>query len=462
MTLTVARNLVVATLGVVFLSLAVTCARDASGAPPDIFSHTRTLQGRGSPFDGRRPISMGQDYNHDGIYELAIGQETSSYSEVAVLNGLTGAILFANRGPDNADSGFVETISMAGDLDNDGFRDILVGDALVGTGHVYQYSPNSPGNLLLAPRLNYDITGPGPEPGFGSDTAVFGDRAAVAWSDKGRVRLINPTSGATIAQLSGRTTSGFGFSVTGIGDVNADGVQDWLASDPNAQGVQGEAYILSGTIATAGSAWTPIDQLPAGGLIASLNNQMAAAVHIGQLRTSPFANLGDPTPANGIREQLIVSGGGDGFLAHKLTEATPGVFTVQQVAVANQQVGGVGQVRYLEGLGDVDRDGLGDFAVLDRTRNLVLIINGRGVLDGYQTVDVLQTILPVSVGDDLVALSNLGDYDGNGSIDLLVAAEMSSAADIRNDIYSVAVPEPGTAALAAIAFTWWAGRKRGR
>jgi hypothetical protein len=109
-----------------------------------------------------------------------------------------------------------------------------------------------------------------------ADLETIPDSAAVAWSDEGRVRIIDLATGAVRAQLSGRTSSGFGFSVSAIGDVNGDGVDDLLTADPNVftgDSQRGQAYVLSGNVVTSGAGWTPIDSLPPGGLLATLQNE---------------------------------------------------------------------------------------------------------------------------------------------------------------------------------------------
>lgn len=429
-----------------------------STGPSEPFEFVRSLVGRGYPFDGRRPLNAMSDYNGDGIQELAIGQSTFSYAEVAILDGQSGTILRTFRGPDDADSNFIESVSVTADFDGDGLRDLLVGDPLVfpnNRGRVFSFYTGGPGGSILAPTtLNYEIVGPGPGGGYGNDTAVFGTKAAIAWSDRGRVQLIDAATGASVAKLAGRSSSGFGFSVDAIGDVDGDGVEDWITSDPNVLTGgpgRGEIYVLSGKVATSGPDWISIDSLPQGNLIASLRNTGQSNVFLGSSREAPFANLGDPDPQDGVRQQLLVIGGADGFVAHLLTQNLTGAFTVQQVAFAQGQSSGFVTPRQLQGLGDVNRDGMKDFAILDDfERGKVSIISGAALLDGYHQADILQVIQ--STSDDAIALTALGDYDSNGSFDILVGVHESSSAKVRYDIYSAAIPEPGSATLALILF----------
>lgn len=420
------------------------------------FSFTRSLPGRGNPFSGHKPINTKTDFNNDGVYELAVGQATFDHSEVLLLDGVTGARLKRFRGPGDASSNFIDSLGISPDLDNDGTSDFLVGDPLLfpnRQGRVFSFfSGGNDGLIQQSGVLNYEIPGPGPGGGFGNDTAVLGDVAAIAWSDEGRVLLVDVASGATVAKVSA-SNSGLGFSVFNIGDVDGDNIDDLLTSNPNTGPGpgRGEIYVLSGALTTSGESYVPINSLPDGGLIATINNQGPDGVFLGSSRKSPYANLGDPFPLDGLRSSLIVSGGADGLVVHLLTPDPNGVFSVQQVAGVNQQTSDLIRVRDVSNVGDVNNDGLEDFALLEDFNDRVLVISGMGLLDGFQESDVLQQIDPLSASDQLVALQSLGDYDTNGSFDIVIGTQVSgSAANIRYDVYSFVIPEPTTFLLAVL------------
>lgn len=128
------------------------------------------------------------DFNLDGVVDLLVGapfdDNTGVDSGMArVLSGATGATLGTLNGTNAADH-FGISVSAAGDVNGDGFSDLIVGT-----------EPTNPA--------------------------------------AGYVRLIAGNTGATIAQVA-VNTAGFGRSVDGGGDFSNDGVPDYVVGATNA------------------------------------------------------------------------------------------------------------------------------------------------------------------------------------------------------------------------------------
>ena len=314
----IARTTRLLVLSLTFLF--VSASGSIAAGPSTPFELIRSLDGRGYPFDGRRPINALSDYNGDGIQELAIGQATFSYAEVAILDGRTGAILRTFRGSDDADSNFIESVSVTPDFNGDGLQDMIVGDSLLfpnNRGRVFSFFTAGPGGSIEARNVEVRDSRPWSCRRIWQRHRCLRKYGRNCLERSWAFQLVNVATGSPIAQLNGRSSSGFGFSVAPIGDVNGDEIEDWISSDPNVSigGLgRGEIYVLSGAIATSLTDWTSIDSLPSGGLIATLRNTGASNVFLGASRESPFANLGDPAPVDGLRQQLLVSGGANGFV----------------------------------------------------------------------------------------------------------------------------------------------------
>ncbi len=183
-------------------------------------------------------VSAAGDVNGDGIGDILIGAFRVSSGGYALngeayvvfggpavgasgafnLSALTGSNGFAmrGRGP-NHQCG--RSVSSAGDVNGDGIGDVIVGARGA-----------SPNGLYAA----------------GESYVVFGRNTPFAASmDLGLL------SGATGFALQGIDALDYsGFSVSGAGDVNGDGVDDVIvgaySADPNAVSKSGESYVVFG------------------------------------------------------------------------------------------------------------------------------------------------------------------------------------------------------------------------
>jgi hypothetical protein len=181
-------------------------------------------------------VVFGRDAAGDGAFPKTI--------ELSALNGSNGFAIDGVKIDDHTG----QSVSRAGDVNGDGIDDLLIGAhwANGGSGATYVV--------------------------FGRDTVVGPDFPAV-------VDLSTLDGSSGFALNSARSGEESGWSVSGAGDVNADGIADLLIGAPAYSGSSGETYVVYGRRPTA------FDQHRVqclGGIDSNATNHLAAVTPDGQ------------------------------------------------------------------------------------------------------------------------------------------------------------------------------------
>jgi hypothetical protein len=230
-------------------------------------------------------VACAGDVNLDGYSDVMIGAQQYSNGETNegaafVFHGsATGPsstadwIMESNKA--NANFGF--SVACAGDINGDGFNDIIVGapnynNTLAGEGRVSVYHGSATG---LATIANWTKDGGVASMQFGYSVASAGDVNADAFSDviigspfysngqanEGRVQEFNGSSGGLSAAAawsleSNAANFNMGYSATSAGDVNSDGYSDVVVGIPG--DAKGRSNCYHGSIAGLSStlSWT--------------------------------------------------------------------------------------------------------------------------------------------------------------------------------------------------------------
>lgn len=208
-------------------------------------------------------VESAGDVNNDGYDDLIIGAPETFTLDIDpgrayVFSGKTGDTLYAYTGEASGDR-FGYNVASAGDVDNDGFDDFIIGaiDNNSNRGRAYVFSGKT-GDTL------YVFSGEADFDGFGSPSGSAGDVNNDGYSDiiigapgndsgginAGRVYVFSGKTGDTLYVFTGEAQDDrFGLWASTAGDVNNDGFDDIIvgAFNNDAAGVDaGRAYVFSG------------------------------------------------------------------------------------------------------------------------------------------------------------------------------------------------------------------------
>jgi hypothetical protein len=328
-------------------------------------------------------LSDAGDVNGDGFGDVIVGSPTfglSTKGRVEVFHGSVGGLSLTADWTEDAsalDGRFGHSVSGAGDVNGDGFGDVIVGaytaaNGQVREGRAYVYYGSSTGLAATAAwtvesnqaeaQLGQSVSGAGDVNGDGFDDVIVGafefDNGS---GGGGRVFVYHGSLGGLSAAADWTADwdplslfpSAFGFSVSDAGDVDGDGYDDVIIGDPSAYGDEageGRAYVFMGS--ATGLAATPAWQVEGNQNSAQLGYSVSGA---GDVNADGFGDV-----IVGAREL------DDG----PFNEGTALVYlgSAGGLATAPIWIGEGDQVEAhygvsVSGLGDINCDGFGDVIV---------------------------------------------------------------------------------------------------
>lgn len=206
-------------------------------------------------------VSGAGDVDGDGYSDLLVGAYGTDGGALIdagsafVYSGATGLLLYRWNGGDHSEY-FGWAVSDAGDFNNDGFDDLLIGAPfsspfglfIAGSAHVYSGATGALLGQWSGPatldRLGYSVSGVGDVNNDGFDDIIVGTPES-ANGLRPRAGLAMVYSGATGNLLyewrGAEARDTFGHSVSGAGDVNADGYADLVVGAPGVDLITGSA-----------------------------------------------------------------------------------------------------------------------------------------------------------------------------------------------------------------------------
>ncbi|MBI3609850.1 MAG: FG-GAP repeat protein [Nitrospirae bacterium] len=377
----------------------------------------------------------GGDLNNprrDGIPDLIVSRAcalcSASEGTVYVYSGRDRSLIFQLNG-----TGWSYAID-AGDLNGDGVPDLFVGDFLSGVARVYSGLDGS-----VVPGLVFNA-----EPGgdhFGVCLSAIGDITGDGVQDLivgdptgGYVVLYSGADGARIGRIDNPNpalNSLFGISVSEAGEVNGDGVPDFMVAASGGLNTPGSVYVFSGqrdvngnfTILYHLSGETPNDSF--GGCCGSIDT-VGDLNNDGRTELAVTAIFADPAGRVDAGSVYIFDGA-TGLLFQRFDGQGPMRFDGE--APGDFLGGGepLCQCGWVSVVGDINGDGYPDFMMGSPGAD----INGQPdagrvlIYSGYDASVLLRidnpdtNFVPHFFG---LAGAKIGDLNGDGTIEILVGA----------------------------------------
>ncbi len=399
--------------------------RDAAGATRLVYRDLHIYDANGQTVSGY--FVVGADPARPGALAIVVDDAGARYP--LTIDPLTGSPASPDFTATGAAPGeqFGWSVAGAGDVNGDGYADVIVGAQGFGgnSGRAYVFHGGPSG---LSASAAFSATGEGPESFFGSSVAGAGDvngdgyadvivSASGYISDTGRAYLYHggPSglSASPAFTATGEATSNFfGRSVAGAGDVNGDGYADVIVGAYGYITNTGRAYVYHGGPSglSASLAFTATD--------AATNDLFGWSVAgAGDVNGDGYADVivGAPGYIAATGQAYVYHGGPSGLSASPVFTATG--------EIANNFFG-----VSVAGAGDVNGDGYADVIVgADGFSEPFTANTGRAYVYHGSPSGLSASPKIVATGegpDDFFgyAVAGAGDVNGDGYADVIVGA----------------------------------------
>ena len=384
-------------------------------------------------------VSGAGDVNGDGFDDLIVGapgddNNGSNSGSARVFSGVDGSVLYTLHGDAGGDF-FGTSVSDAGDVNGDGVDDLIVGATVSVQTIRVEYArvfSGADGSILytffgdsLGNFFGSSVSGAGDVNSDGFDDLIVGaPRADNNGLSSGTARVFSGANGSVLYDFDGDSSNNwFGISVSGAGDVNGDGFDDFIVGASRAAG-GGIARVFSGS---NGSVLYDFDSNDS----SNVPDDFGVSV----------SGVGDVN-GDGVPDFVVgAENGGSNFQVHghvrlfvsRITATEPSVtgdFDLDgdvDLEDLDRYIGNIGE----SASGDLellDLDGDGTVGANDFEQHYETLVEtsngGRGTFAGDANLDGTVTVL----GDAFALIGNLGrsvtswadgDFNGDGTVNVL-------------------------------------------
>jgi hypothetical protein len=205
----------------------------------------------------------------DPLYDGAYTNEGAAYVHYGSATGPSSAPLILEDA-DQANAKFGNSVSGAGDVDGDGFNDVIVGASqfdgtLTEQGAIYIYRGSASGLSAVADwsvvfdqastYFGHSVDGAGDVNGDGYDDILVGAYyyKEINYGEGAAFIFHGSSSGISCTAdwfSGGSGNKNYGYSVSGAGDINGDGYADVIVgarNNSNGQDYEGQAFVFHGS-----------------------------------------------------------------------------------------------------------------------------------------------------------------------------------------------------------------------
>jgi hypothetical protein len=352
------------------------------------------------------------DVNNDGVADFAVGSPGHLPGSgiwgsglVEVFSGADRSVLYHLDPVPSVDSLLGKNLVTIGDVNQDGALDFVVGAG----GYVGAYVVSGRDGIRLA-SIDTNSTGQ-----FGMQIAVIGDlngdnlpefaiglpvETVNNYGNAGRIMIMNGATGTLIQELQGAESyRSLGNTICGPGDLNGDGVPDLLVN-----GVDGRTIPSDGLTALSGTDFQPIyvlDRHELGHQVRDLD----AIGDVNQDGVGDFVITGyqENSAGNWFQGISRVMSGTNGDQIFKLTGSEFEDFGRSATA-----------------LGDLDGDGVNDFATVSMLLNHAWQIRPRvEVFSGATGEEIGMAQSPI-FSYFIVRIFAMSDIDNDGRDEIAI------------------------------------------